>query len=210
MKKLIKTTLSALLITTSFAATAQDFSSCLDALESATQKETMGTVIAKSNQDPRIRSKSTVKSLTTGVYKKYLLLSVVGNVPVAGAAVMGATEIVKKEMEEKKMAINVLAGSRILAESGTNAPSNMNDLSSSQVLESLKSLHEVREHIQAHFVNQIEERDISTQEFVEFIEEEAKRTEDNLFCKITKKGKLRIKGLGKKQLRQLQNRFLNR
>ena len=97
MKKIIKSTLAALLITSSFAASAQ--SNCLDMLGAETQRTTLGTNIAKPISDTkftRISSRSTVKSLTTSVYKKYLFLSIVGNIPVAGAAVMGLNDVVKK------------------------------------------------------------------------------------------------------------------
>ena len=200
MKKIIKSTLAALLITSSFAASAQ--SNCLDMLGAETQRTTLGTNIAKPISDTkytRISSRSTVKSLTTGVYKKYLFLSIVGNIPVAGAAVMGLNDVVKKELDEKRRTIGVLAASRMLIKGAVSSE----DLTEPQVLEALKNLHEVRKHIQT--IN----GPISTDEFVDFIESESAREEDNLFCKITKKGKLRITGLGKKQIRKLQNRYIS-
>jgi hypothetical protein len=212
MKELVQNTISTLLITflfailscilfnPTFAASAQ--SNCLDMLGEKTQKTTLGTDIAKPISDTkytRISSRSTVKSLTTGVYKKYLFLSIVGNIPVAGAAVMGLNDVVKKELDEKRRTIGVLTASRMLSEGAVSSE----DLTEPQVLEALKNLHEVRKHIQT--IN----GPIATQDFVDFIESESAREEDNLFCKITKKGKLRITGLGKKQLRELQNRYIS-
>ena len=84
-----------------------------------------------------------------------------------------------------------------------DAPVSSLDLTEPQVLEALKNLHEVRKHIQTI------KGPIATQDFVNFIENESAREEDNLFCTTTKKGKLRIIGLGKKQLRKLKNRYIN-